>query len=114
MQRQQSRWRVTKMTAAFDQRMARTQETTMPHRPCHHTLSASGHVQCPLCSAMDEAHVTNRDDVLHLIDGRTVVVTVPVWTCLRCKESWTDFVAENLRERAVAPPNKTHGARRRR
>jgi YgiT-type zinc finger domain-containing protein len=83
----------------------------MPHRPCHHTLGQSGHVQCPLCSAMNEAQVTNRDDTLHLVDGRTVVQKIPVWTCLRCKESWTDFVAEDIRERAVAPLNTPRGER---
>jgi YgiT-type zinc finger domain-containing protein len=73
----------------------------MEPKPCHHTLGASGHVQCPFCGGMNEAQVQNRDDALHLLDGRTVVVTVPVWTCLLCQESWTDFVAEKIRERAV-------------
>lgn len=73
----------------------------MQSRPCYHTQSESGHIQCPFCAAMNEAQVTNRDDALPLLDGRTIIVTVPVWTCLLCQESWTDYVAEEIRERAL-------------
>jgi hypothetical protein len=74
------------------------------HYPCYHTISESGHVQCPFCGCMDEAKVQNLDETMPLLNEGKLIVTVPVWTCLFCDQSWTDWVAEDLRDRALREP----------
>jgi hypothetical protein len=53
---------------------------------------------------MNEALVQNVDQSLPLLNGGRLIITVPVWTCLLCEESWTDWVAEEVRDRALREP----------
>ena len=71
----------------------------------------TGHITCPFCWGMNVAQVQNQEQVIPCgpEEGPTkgnvfrVTVVVPVWTCLleECGQSWTDWVAENIRERAL-------------
>ena len=58
-------------------------------------------VRCPSCGCVNDASVSNREDVIeHLTKGKIPVV-VPVWTCHACDESWTGHRSEAIRDAAV-------------
>ena len=66
-----------------------------------------GHISCPFCGGMNEAQVQNREEVIDLLGEPTInnvpsiTVVVPVWTCLLCHKSWTNWVAEEIRNAAI-------------
>ena len=66
-----------------------------------------GHITCPFCGGMNEASVQNKEEVVDLIMTPTIInvtsvtVVVPVWTCHLCEQSWTNWVAEDIRTSAL-------------
>jgi hypothetical protein len=61
-----------------------------------------GPLTCPFCGALNEAEVTNQEETLYPGRGGPMTVVVPVWTCLLCHQSWTNWVAERIRDDALA------------
>ncbi len=64
--------------------------------------------QCPSCACIGEATIQWREEQIPVLSNRnnlreTVDVTarVPVWTCNACEFSWTDSMAEGIRDEAT-------------
>lgn len=62
-------------------------------------------VACPNCGS---SLVDERDEVDSFAYGvgepvATITVTIPVMHCRECKEAWTDYRAEEIRDSATLP-----------
>lgn len=58
-------------------------------------------IQCTFCGAVNEATVSNQEEIMPVLDKPAIKVVVPVWTCNLCERSWTDHKADEAREAAL-------------
>jgi hypothetical protein len=61
-----------------------------------------GHITCPFCGGMNEAQVQNKEEWLYPGRGQPFIIVVPVWTCHLCAKRWTNWIAEQIRDDALA------------